>query len=68
LWWFGRPFDKKTRLPSFVHDYLYNETTIPRLIADLIFLDMMKDNGVGFFKRWAYFKVVILFGWVARIK
>jgi hypothetical protein len=40
---------------------------MPRLIADLIFLDMMKENGVGFFKRWVYFKAVLFFGWVARI-
>jgi len=68
LWWFGRPFDEDTLLASYTHDYLYHRTEMPRLIADLIFLDMMKENGVGFFKRWTYFKAVLLFGWVARIK
>jgi hypothetical protein len=68
LWWFGRPFDEDTLLASYTHDYLYHRTEMPRLIADLIFLDMMKENGVSFVKRWTYFKAVLLFGWVARIK
>ena len=68
LWWVGKPFDLPTLLPSFVHDYLYNETAIPRLIADLIFLDMMKENGVGFLKRSAYFWMVLFFGWMPRAR
>jgi hypothetical protein len=67
FWWLGKPFSGDTLYPSFIHDYLYNQTTIPRLIADLIFLDMMKENGVGFIKRWVYFKVVVLCGWMLRI-
>lgn len=67
FWWFGRPFDGDTLYPSFVHDYLYKNTDMPRLIADLIFLDMMKLNGVPFIKRWTYFKAVLVFGWVARL-
>jgi hypothetical protein len=66
LWWFGRPFDEDTLLASYTHDYLYNRTEMPRLIADLIFLDMMKENKTKFIKRWIYFIAVLFIGWVPR--
>lgn len=67
FWWFGKPFDGDTLIPAVCHDWLYQKTDIPRLICDLIFLDMMKMDGVGLIKRWTYFKVVLIFGWISRL-
>ena len=60
-----RPLDKDTLIPSIVHDKLY-KTKTPRLICDLVFLHLMKQNGVSFIKRWTYFKTVLVCGGIAR--
>lgn len=48
-----------------VHDYLYSvgyKLGISRLEADNIFLEIMKERGVGFIKRQMMYRAVRLFG------
>jgi len=67
LSWIGEPFDTDTFIPALVHDYLYKQP-INRKVADLIFLDMMKQYNTPFFKRHLYYRAVRAFGWLHKGK
>jgi len=58
------PVNGKHRLAALVHDYRYQKAAIPRLGADLMFLAMMKEAGVGYVKRYAMYYAVRAFGWL----
>jgi hypothetical protein len=48
-----------------IHDYLYVNQLFSRETTDLIFLEAMKESGVGFFTRRAVYRAVRLGGWIA---
>jgi hypothetical protein len=48
-----------------IHDYLYVNQLFSRETTDLIFLEAMKESGVGFFTRLAVYRAVKFGGWVA---
>jgi hypothetical protein len=50
------------------HDYLYRSGLAPRAEADAIFLEIMKELGVSWWKRRSMWATVRLFGWVASRK
>ena len=47
-----------------VHDWLYQVQTTTRKDADGIFRRILKEEGVGGFKRWGMWQAVRLGGWV----
>ena len=40
------------------HDWMYENQHMNRKVADKMFLTAMKEDGVGFFKRWAMYSAV----------
>ena len=63
LHWLYPPDNKKTKLPSILHDGLYEEkTSFARLYADWMYLLAMRTEGVNFFVRWFFFLSVRIFG------
>lgn len=66
LWLFGfDPFALNTLRAAIIHDYLY-KTKVKRFWCDVVFLEVMKESGCPFFKRWLYFLAVRCFGWIPR--
>ena len=52
LWWFiGCPFVGKYVGSAILHDALYASHILSRKEADILFLEMLNDNGVGWVKR-----------------
>lgn len=52
---------------AIVHDYLYDQgrkgiSPVDRVVADLIFKDAMLELGVPWYRRWAMYIAVRLFG------
>ncbi len=66
LWNIFEPFGKGYLKASVIHDYLYSKDCVyefmDRKIADKIFLEIMKENGVNFIKRQVMYRAVRLFG------
>ncbi len=66
LWNILEPFGKGYLKASVIHDYLYSKDCvyqfINREIADKIFLEIMKENGVGPIKRNLMYIGVRIFG------
>jgi len=48
---------------AIIHDYLYIHKPVSRSIADRIFLDLMRRDGVPRWKRWIMYSAVRLGGW-----
>ena len=64
FWSLFPPFGKYTQA-SIIHDYLYskqNDTGINKILADKIFLFVMKECGVGTIKRNLMYQAVKMFG------
>ena len=59
----GSPFTGLYTKSATVHDALYMSEMLPRSICDDIFLDLMKQAGVGYFKRYTMYWAVRGFGW-----
>ena len=69
FWWLGfSPFALDTLRAAIAHDYMFRclKRSIPYFFANLIFLALMKESGASFIKRWLYFIMVSLFGWIPR--
>ena len=49
-----------------LHDFLYGVTDARRSVADRLFREQMKLDGVGFRTRWTFWLMVRAFGWVYR--
>lgn len=66
LWNIFEPAGKNYTRSALVHDYLYSKnciyTDISRKEADKIFLEIMKERGVSFWKRHLMFIAVRMFG------
>jgi len=45
-----------------MHDYFYQTQCVPRLDADKLFLRMMKELGVSWWRRHTMYRTVRLFG------
>lgn len=58
----------RARVAALIHDDLYARQPVSRRVADLVFLDAMKAEGVSFRHRWLKFLGVRLGGWVAWIR
>jgi len=72
--WFGDPYDGDTLDGALVHDGLYGqqghcilggtEIVLPRLNVDNIFRGIMGWQHVNPFKKWIYWAMVRMFGWM----
>ena len=60
---YGNPLSGKFRIAALVHDALYASEYFPRELADAIFLDLMKQHGVGYIKRQTMYYAVRSAGW-----
>jgi len=67
LWvFFGTPFQSCHDVPSCIHDYLYRKDCTPdvdRKEADVIFYELLRGNGVSYFKALLMYYGVRMFGW-----
>ena len=61
----GSPFTGNYVRAALFHDGLYACCTLDRKLSDEIFLDLMKEDGVGYFKRYSMYLAVRLFGAIA---
>ena len=63
LWWIPglSPTDANKRA-ALLHDVLYLEQKVDRVIADALFVSVLKADGVNFFVRWAMYSAVRIFG------
>ena len=68
LWNIFEPFGEHYTRAAVIHDYLYSKDCIYKEItreeADSIFLTIMKERGVPFWKRHLMHKAVRMFGWI----
>ena len=62
---YGNPLSGKFRIAALIHDALYVSQKLPRELADKIFLDLMKQHDVGYFKRKTMYYAVRSAGWYA---
>ena len=58
----GSPFTGNYVRAALFHDGLYACCTLDRKLSDDIFLDLMKEDGVGYFKRYSMYLAVRAFG------
>ena len=58
----GSPFTGNYTVPALTHDALYASERLERKLCDNIFLDLMKQYEVGYFKRYAIYNAVRIFG------
>ena len=58
----GSPFTGNYVRAALFHDGLYACCTLDRKLSDEIFLDLMKEDGVGYFKRYSMYLAVRAFG------
>jgi len=61
FWWFVTPRGRH-ELAAVLHDWLYVRGCVSRKDADGIFRRVMREHGVGWFKRWAMYRAVRAFG------
>ena len=63
LWSFGlSPMTGGYQRSACLHDALYASQSFDRKICDELFLEAMQSDGVGYFKRYAMYNAVRLFG------
>ena len=60
---YGSPLNGNYVVASLIHDGLYASQKVSKRISDKIFLDIMKQHGVGFIKRQSMYYVVRSIGW-----
>ena len=60
---YGSPLNGNYVVASLIHDGLYASQKVSKRISDKIFLDIMKQHGVGFIKRQSMYYVVRSTGW-----
>lgn len=67
-WWYLPRDDKRVIDAALVHDWLYSHQRIEgewiaRSEADKIFLDLLRQEGMSWFKSWAAYAAVKSWGW-----
>ena len=65
---FGSPYDPDIMAAAIGHDAMYRGRIVPRTDADAAFRRMMKDNGIGAWKRRRIWIGVRLFGWITYLR
>ncbi len=60
----GSPFLPEFRAASIIHDFLYSEGTGDRKEADKMYRDILKDNGVVWWRRNIQYIILRMFGWI----
>lgn len=64
LWSFGfSPMTGGYQRSACLHDALYASEYFPREICDVLFLEAMESEGVGYMKRYSMYYAVRSFGW-----
>ena len=58
----GSPMTDGYQRAACLHDALYASQSFDRKICDELFLEAMQSDGVGYFKRYAMYNAVRLFG------
>lgn len=56
------PFDTRVIAAALVHDWLYWSHQVDKYEADLIFLDLLLQNGADKMKAYAMYQAVAIFG------
>mgnify|MGYP001572622585 CR=1 FL=1 len=64
FFWIIYPVDGRWTYAAIPHDYLYHTQVRTRKEADYIFLEALKEIGVGFFTRRIFYSAVRVFGWM----
>ena len=64
LWNLFPPYGRYSKA-ALIHDFLYQFGAMTRAQADYVFLEAMKELGVGFLARWAMYSGVRAGGWAA---
>lgn len=59
------PKEGRHRRAAILHDYLYQTGKVSRRVADQIFLEVMRQDGVAYWRRCSMYWGVRLGGWVA---
>ena len=64
----GHPLESDLRWASLWHDRLCEgtDTIEQRGFADAVFLELLRQSGVGFWRRWAMWSAVRVYGIFAR--
>jgi hypothetical protein len=62
LWFIIPRDDRRIARAATIHDYLYATQSLPRAMADAIFMETMKQDGMPYIKRKACYLAVRLFG------
>jgi hypothetical protein len=64
----GHPLEADFRWASLWHDRLceHTDTIEQRGFADAVFLELLRQSGVGFWRRWAMWFAVRVYGIFAR--
>ena len=63
----GQPFDFRWRKEAVLHDFFYRaeHKIVSRKLADQIFYDSLRDNGLRYTKAQSMYIGLRLFGWAA---
>ena len=59
---YGSPLNGNYVVASLIHDGLYASQLVSKMVADNIFLDLMKQSKVGYVKRTSMYLAVKMFG------
>ena len=59
---YGSPLNGNYVVASLIHDGLYASQKVSKIVADNIFLDLMKQSNVGYIKRTSMYLAVTMFG------
>ncbi len=62
---FGHPLDPENTPQAVPHDALYQSQLLSRKVADMIWLDVARQNGMGPFERRVKYRCLRMFGWMA---
>lgn len=57
-------FKNRARIAALIHDDLYFRQPVSRRVADLVFLDAMKAEGLPFYFYWPKYLAVRAGGWL----
>ena len=60
----GSPMTGGYQRAGCLHDALYAGEIFDRKLCDDLFLEAMASDGVGYFKRYAMYNAVRMFGWL----
>lgn len=59
-------FGDTVHAPAVIHDYLYGNSSYPRVRCDAVFLEAMEAEDIVWWKRRSMWLAVRVFGWLVR--